>query len=533
MKYEEIEPSYQAMIFQPEDFEAWAERLDTRVVPWVRALGNKGIWDVVRFISIRLGVVKDNLSCQDFADLVVRVCPSMKDESVSALKSSMYKGGEKYSTTDKQNYDSLSPDKWLRKYGTVIEKLFSDDFKADLIAFKETPSLTDFLVSMMEGYLNCRFNNSMCKLMKGKRYVESNIFHIQPTLCVEIFQSEQYMIDSKPTSILAYECVEGRVTPDILEKLWYHYREFYHCKLIIVSNKGFTKDVIKMAEQIHVGLCRVCEKGNIRYVLPRLLNDGSKIIRYTRALLGDEMDEGMLIYDDSCFFSSWDWLEYKGVVKAPNQLPLPYMTTEEIENKAQLVLPKLCMQDYMVYGFTTLFEKENLKFQWDELQDGVLGQLNLNTRTISISNELISKPHLGRFTLGHETGHYYLHADVFSPFISTYDDRTYLMGHQLTDNKIIGRLEYQANTFSACLLMPANYVRALADSIFTTREKVMGYIWCDSQDVNCMRCYDVVDKMAEAMNVSRIAMMYRMMNLGLLLENDSSHRLRGFLRNSR
>ena len=86
MKLSDLDKDLQAYIVQPADFEAWAAAMEERVVPWIRERGNKALWDMVLFVSQRMGIVKEKLAREDFARLVIRVCPSLQGEKPETLR---------------------------------------------------------------------------------------------------------------------------------------------------------------------------------------------------------------------------------------------------------------------------------------------------------------------------------------------------------------------------------------------------------------------------------------------------------------
>lgn len=511
------------MFFQPGEFELWAERMEHKVVPWVKSQGNKGVWEAVRFVSIYKGVLREKLSRLDFAKLVIRVCPSMKGETATALSASMQKGGVNVSPSDVKNYDTLPNDKWLKKYGSVIETLLKEDGNDNEATVVSEPTVRDVMLQSLRNHISTTYRDHWTVMREGYRYEKGGLFYIQPPICVEVYFAESFQQLNKPSYLLAFEFVEKQVTKEDFAILWYHYQRFHHCKLTIVSNKGFTTDVAKAADSYNVALCRVNTHGDLSYILPRALNDGSKVMRFARAILGDKMDTGLFIYDDHCFLSLAEWLMKMNVpVVKKLLLPLPFLSYDDIAHKADSLLPDMRMQGYEVWGFENLLEKENLRCQWGTLPEGQLGRLDVQNRTITISHELQNQESRFRFTVGHELGHYYLHSDILRDYIVTYGENDQSLSYQLSDTANTKRLEYQANVFSACLLMPEKSVFALAYQHFTERERNMGYIWRDNQPVNYHRCNVLIDTMSKEMNVSWQAMYLRMKKLQILREDDST-----------
>lgn len=98
-------------------------------------------------------------------------------------------------------------------------------------------------------------------------------------------------------------------------------------------------------------------------------------------------------------------------------------------------------------------------------QGDLLGALCFSTRTIHVHQGIDPEDHPGQegrfnFTLGHEVGHWVLHRDEF---ISESKQQSLFSGEILTDivcrqsDKAV-RIEFQANRFASCLLLPRKLV---------------------------------------------------------------------------
>lgn len=101
-----------------------------------------------------------------------------------------------------------------------------------------------------------------------------------------------------------------------------------------------------------------------------------------------------------------------------------------------------------------------------------------------------------RFTIAHELGHLQLHAGI-----PLFVDRSIRVNSRLAGVHGRGGEEREANWFAAELLMPEDLVREHAASIAGSRQL--------SDD-------GLVKALADAFEVSRVAMGYRLFNLGLV-----------------
>lgn len=124
-----------------------------------------------------------------------------------------------------------------------------------------------------------------------------------------------------------------------------------------------------------------------------------------------------------------------------------------------------------------------------------------------------------RFTLAHELGHHLLgHGNFMVREYCDENDFT-LKRRRIDDGSDIARLEYQANYFAACLLMPRvsfafDFRRALEQ--LAIRDKGFGPLYVDDQQCNIQNFRAVLLVLAERFQVSQAAAAIRLESLGLL-----------------
>lgn len=533
MKLSDLDKDLRAYIVQPADFEAWAEAMEERVVPWIRERGNKALWDMVLFVSQRRGIVKERLSRGKFARLLVVACSSLRCESPESLKANMEKL-KGFSARRKKEFDNMPNTaeccELRRLYGEVESLLSLDGTNVALNKQKD-----DNLASRMEATLRRTLHedeHAPCSRMRIRRLYQKDKEHsIQPSFSLETYTSDVFLQQEKPSFVMAYECVDRQVTRDDVRRLWYDYSAFHSVKLVIVSTIGFTADVISSAGSNSIGLIRVQPDGEILPVLPRSVNDYLIQERQGRALAGGELDGQLLVYDFGGFHSLGTWLKRMGFAVARQSVPrVPYHPDEEIIQLTDSLHSRLWLcREFEVRGMYKLVEDEHLSILWSSLPEGQLGRLDIRERSITISNSIRDDKHRARFTLAHELGHYYLHADALKEHFTSFGETDLTLGSKYDEGDDMRWIEYQANLFASCLLMPEAHVRTLAGRLFDERERRMGYLWHDDQPVNWKRYNYVVGSMSAAMNVSKAAVRLRMKKLGLLRERSSSKRVRVIL----
>ncbi|MGY2221090.1 ImmA/IrrE family metallo-endopeptidase [Pseudomonas gingeri] len=132
-----------------------------------------------------------------------------------------------------------------------------------------------------------------------------------------------------------------------------------------------------------------------------------------------------------------------------------------------------------------------------------------------------SQSHLARFTLAHELGHHFLNH-------KRYMTREAIRVQDIDQSQLITipkgeaeRLEWQANTFASCLLMPTEEFQTAFGLLLQhlgIRNRGHGPLYLDSQKDNVIQFHAVCNSLSNYFNVSKTAIRLRMRVLGLLVE---------------
>jgi len=165
----------------------------------------------------------------------------------------------------------------------------------------------------------------------------------------------------------------------------------------------------------------------------------------------------------------------------------------------------------------------------------VLGMTTVEHRTISVDQSLEQMPGRFAFTLAHEVGHWQLHRHILEQQeqAETLFDLEQLAHAQLT---VPGRrrkppVEWQADQFAACLLMPARLVRAAVLEAFDGRlpswEGIEARHAAGEPDERFVEVAADVIEAGHFDNVSNMAMRIRLRDLKLVV--DASHPQRSLL----
>lgn len=177
------------------------------------------------------------------------------------------------------------------------------------------------------------------------------------------------------------------------------------------------------------------------------------------------------------------------------------MAGRRAENAARGLLKKLGAGDRPPINVRRIAESLGLAVvESSELELGERGQisgllLRREGRTICVLNKLQSRTRR-RFTLAHELGHFLLH-----PAQESYID---VVARSARSSEGTDLWEIEANAFAAELLMPASLVIECAP---------------DDLDPSFHDDQDKIVELAKTFRVSREAMTFRLMNLGLFVSS--------------
>ena len=163
--------------------------------------------------------------------------------------------------------------------------------------------------------------------------------------------------------------------------------------------------------------------------------------------------------------------------------------------------------------------------------DDVLGATFVKERTICVDRSLAENQNEGRicFTFAHETGHWVLHRSLVERAYRTSETDPFIFCRSRDAKQPI---EWQADYFASCLLMPEDAVRNAFCECFGDRPLVLynvksaysGPVCFDPTAETWPRIASVVKEAGSFSNVSKQAMIIRLQGLGLV-QNETRARL--------
>ena len=505
---------------QPDEADKWIWRIKNGVINWI-GKQNKSFWYIVLWESKRMGVLDKDVSRMDFAELIFQECNKALPESYT--KDTIFHNIEKFKYKRHLKELDKQPDSsFVRKYVKEISELLTADIPTS------TASDEFVLELRVEDYLH-RYtaNESYTRIIKNPIYDGKTT-----TLAFEHYVSRRFWEENRPSHRILFECVNERLTTDMIEIFHGRFCSLNNTKLFVVSTHTFSGQVKHEAERCHIGLILVSPDHEINdesFVLPRTPGyQPDEEALWKEMLLGmKKMTKPILVYDSGRIDDSLSFALYKfGACDKKNLfVAAPILSDEEIEAEAlRLVQPQ-------ADRYVSLLNccKPNDKVPVCEIDPypiaremGLvmkrgktgrsLGQIDIGHKSVTLSNEVDANSPNDRFSMAHEIGHNHFHRRV--------SEKAEDGIHSVVQNTKKW-LEHHANYFASCLLMPAKVIRLLyaiywkkefhRENVAPIRVSKEGYY----RDPIFQR---VVGPVARKMNVSLQAAYIRLRKMGLLLD---------------
>lgn len=556
---------------QPDSAPSWLNTINNTVADWIKTKkGGQGLWEVVRFVSIRRGVISKSLSRENFAKMLLAFCPEKfeKDQTGKKIMTSM--SHCKYRDILKK-FEMLGDNEEIKEIVSQIEAFFNGE-ETILASQHSDPTVLDRLETFLHSLTDSDTTKFPCLVVKIKPDYGDDI---TPTIALEEYKKKEFYNLNKPSKIEAYEIISDNLTIDVLRSFLGKYEGRRNIKLYIVSTKGLSNDVYSLAGKKDVGYVRINPKKemtNASYELPRSVEDYSRDAHMMDMLFDrTTMDVPMVIWDGERVNTSLaDVLKSDNFsISSKHILRAPILAYKEIECKAEELAIEYIQRcnelsynlskdilfiETPIYGNVrkngrsyvqkafkrnyidlsvdpfTIAEHIGLRHEVSDLPSGQLGHIDLRTGTIVLDRSGFSNYDRYRFTMAHEVGHYILHSSLLEKqgIHSLGESENTVSENQqmIIGSEEIGWLERQANHFAASLLMPVDMVNTLYTYLykwFVT--DVYGYplapLYYNPKQRETWDAYnEVVGGSSKILNVSLAAMHYRLLELKLLKTDE-------------
>ena len=218
------------------------------------------------------------------------------------------------------------------------------------------------------------------------------------------------------------------------------------------------------------------------------------------------------------------WLSKETISDAASWLRAEYQTST-----SRSAAPPIPVEDIieralgLKLGFADLRKKLKI--------NDVLGATFVNDQLICVDQSLVENENEGRlcFTFAHEAGHWVLHRELIAQVCRTGADGATIFCRKRDAKKPV---EWQADYFASCLLMPGKEVKRAFRNVFGYDPLVL---YNEKSCFNGPICFDpcvqnwpliaaAVKKAGGFSNVSKQAMIIRLQELGLV-KNEARMRL--------
>jgi Zn-dependent peptidase ImmA (M78 family) len=324
-------------------------------------------------------------------------------------------------------------------------------------------------------------------------------------------------------------------------------------KAIVASNNAFQEGAFNFSKSKKIGLLRYYDRTKLEWILHRspsnIVSSSFAVNHYSGAYDALHKHNYKSRYFDffgcidHCYTNSFRLFfgtllkfgQQKDYIDALNSIEtLPenencivkYKEQSEIENECEIIHTEIGYRSGTVpldKVTSLLNEKYRLKvIESIDLPDGVLGKISFNPLQISILRDHENEAR-GRFTLAHEFGHLILEHSKYMSGESCLDSSLDLENAKDVGIKDVMRMEWQANQFASCLLLPKRQIVKSFTSIASSiglLDRGFGILFLDDQMCNQEAYYRVSSELMKRYQVSRTAIKIRLKKLGYINEPE-------------
>lgn len=493
--------------------EVWVQIVKERIARWVASKGSRKYWTAVYYDAVRRGVLTQETKLDDFARLLLILCPNVtkEDDTPQKLLSSMYK------------FDTIKIGK------PILERhqhLFDELDRIISSAEEDLPLDTDDL-SSLELCLYSYLKKDVSTGNLTRIYEHPQFTHRTASFSVVKYMSEVSMERNRPSVTLVFECFIKKIDEDKVRVLHSKYNIEKISKLFIVSPNGFDNRTIETARECNIGLIRIDMSKSYNDVIIVLERKGSgrKNREYRMMLRGQKEMNVPFVVDDVLHITSSlaDVLRRHEIpVKEHDIIKAPELSNEDIEaatlqlTESQVKQYVMLLTDFPISEVPPvcsinpykLAKNQGIRIKNKGASDHLLGKFNFKNKKATIHHG--NYPTRDRFSMAHELGHHILH----SQFISLIEQD----GTKSIDYAEKRKMDTQANYFASYLLMPKEVV-FLMFGIYLKKElgtDAKPPLYLDISPNNVYLFHHIVAPVARKLDVSAESLKYRLFDLKLI-----------------
>lgn len=426
-----------------------------------------------------------------------------------------------------------------------------DSFETDIYNYFSTQIAEDRLPLKKE----------CCKIYQKKAYYSKDReSHIIFDVSIEIY----FAGATEYSFIWLIECKNyaGSVPVNDVEEFYSKVRQVAPAngKAIMASRSAFQMGGLNFARNKKMGILRYFDASNAKWELHRspsataLSSRKSDFEGLQVGLTSHDFQNGAFDLYMQCSTgptnSLWDFsncllselaltdLQFRAI-RNPKGRPaniVPYLDENSIEKKSlkilrdvgyqggRVSLEDICSREAAHNGLKILV---NAPSRVSSTQTSILGSISFSPLEIKVYEQLNSNPGRDRFTLAHELAHYLLSHGKYMLNESCDEEDFSIKSDYIALAPDILRMEYQANIFASCLLMPRNHFVEDFKRItewLNIPDRGFGKLFLDSQLCNYQNYERVTHELMKRYGVSRLAVAIRLDSLGLLRDVRSPKR---------
>jgi Zn-dependent peptidase ImmA (M78 family) len=396
-----------------------------------------------------------------------------------------------------------------------------------------------------------------CRVHRKKGYYSRDrdskiVFDIS----VEIFVPGQ----ANYSILVLIECKDytSSVPVDDVEEFWAKMQQVEASKGILASTSELQSGAFEFAKSKKLGFLRYCDNSKLKWVLRR--SPSALVVKDLELTQSDirtvltQQSYSSAYYDCYCYIggiftcSTNTLFEQLCIADNPEidaetavqicaprsekKAVVPFVRKEELERLATVRLQEVSYYD----GTVDLdeickgaFQEKGLVVEYGlepEGASGLLATITFNPAKITLMRQSDSNIGRERFTLAHELAHFFLGHGEFMDREYTQEtdfDSASVAGLEIKD---IRRMEFQANYFASCLLLPKSvFTREflLIAHKLNLYDKGFGVLFVDDQPVNQQNYYYATGMLKTKFKVSRQVVENRLSDFGYL--NDRRYRM--------
>ncbi len=291
-------------------------------------------------------------------------------------------------------------------------------------------------------------------------------------------------------------------------------------KGVFITNKGFQDGAFKYAKSKGMMLIIGESEDNYKITLYKSNRTDIPIINYPEDSKRNENSELEKLIDDTI-------KQAVSLTISDNEnFNLEYLSKTEIELRANEILNKinpgiLLNGDKLFKSSITDFIRKNYDVHVGVLynEDKILGKCDFENKQILINSKILDSPRHS-FVLAHEFGHLILHREILisQDKYNSFEDSLYNITtgkHELINAR--NWIEWQANYFATCLLLPARVLLARLNLNTGSFSPLI----LDDQRSNITHFNEVTKKLSDQFFVTKTSIIMRLKELNKI-ENRSN-----------